>query len=184
MPYYPNFLSKDPAGLTSAAGGQGIQVYAYNSNDPNLPRPWLDAVARGKYGGFADARLRFKKNYYSDGGGAVGWSGCGWWGCPGLTDRPRAEVIPAHNYAEPKGDCGGHADKGGSYGGFSSSACKTNPGGMDCFNQMVRAMHPQRQGGMGDKGGRPLFSKQEEQNLRDWGYNLDRLHKLEHKYKF
>ena len=75
-------------------------------------------------------------------------------------------------------------DKGGSYGGFSSSACKTNPGGLDCFNQMVRAMHPQRQGGMGDKGGRPLFSKQEEQNLRDWGYNLDRLHKLEHKYKF
>jgi len=44
----------------------------------------------------------------------------------------------------------GWGDKGGSYGGFSSSACKTNPGGMDCFNQMVRAMHPQRHGGMGD----------------------------------
>ena len=69
MPYYPNFLSNDPANLTSAAGGQGIQVFSYNSNDPNLPKPYLDAVARGKYGGFADARLRFKKNYYSDCGG-------------------------------------------------------------------------------------------------------------------
>jgi len=133
MPYYPNFLSKDPAGLTSAAGGQGIQVYAYNSNDPNLPRPWLDAVARGKYGGFADARLRFKKNYYSDGGARVPhWEQ---WQCEG---RTRQQCTPW------TGDCGGHADK----------------------------------------GGRPLFSKREEQNLRDWGYNLDRLHKLEHKYKF
>ena len=166
MPYYPNFLSKDPAGLTSAAGGQGIQVYSYNSNDPNLPKPWLDAVARGKYGGFADARLRFKKNYYSDGGARVPhWEQ---WQCEG---RTRQQCTPW------TGDCGGHADKGGSW-------CKSLPGSVNCYKEQIRAAQVKKFGMHGDKGGRPLFSKREEQNLRDWGYNLDRLHKLEHKYKF
>ena len=173
MPYYPNFLSKDPAGLTSAAGGQGIQVYSYNSNAPNLPKPWLDAVARGKYGGFADARLRFKKNYYGDSGGRAeeSWRHPTPWG--GMPHYVRRPVIPA----PPTGDCGGHADKGGSW-------CKSLPGSVNCYKEQIRAAQVKKFGMHGDKGGRPLFSKREEQNLRDWGYNLDRLHKLEHKYKF